>query len=80
MLARIRETAQQLTQLAQSLRDDYAEREIVKVQEQIAPLELRIAVNPHEVIDECVTLRVRLSQIQAGFVREIGTGSGVPVI
>jgi molecular chaperone DnaK len=80
MITRIRETAQQLMHLAQSLGDEYAEREIVKVQEQIAPLELRIATNPYDVIDECVTLRVRLSQIQAGFVREIGAGTGVPEI
>lgn len=58
----------------------YAEREVAKVQEQIAPLELRIAANPHEVIDECVTLRVRLNQIQAGIVREIGPGSDIPVV
>ena len=76
--------SRQLKFMAQNLHDDEAVREITKIDEQIVRLEAKIAVNPHDVLEEASKLRVRLRQIQAGLVRtgEASAESltGIPLI
>jgi molecular chaperone DnaK len=80
MITRLRETVEQLKYLAQGRGDGDAELEIAKVEEQLARLEPQIADNPYEVIEKGTVLRVRLRQIQAGYIRDTGAGTGVPEI
>ena len=77
-VTRLRETTEQLRYMAQGRGDEEAEREIAKIEQQIALLEPQIAENPYEVIDKGTALRVRLRQIQAGFVNDAGGATGVP--
>ncbi|MFJ9616185.1 Hsp70 family protein [Streptomyces noursei] len=78
LVTRIRETAQQLAYIAQGHGDTQAEREIAGIEERIAELDSKIAKNPYDVIDESIKLRVRLSQVQAGFARQSAAGTGIP--